>query len=73
VHIRELDASDPAARRAWYDVMDRSARADRPHALPDTAMHRTNTALGFRVVEHLYEMEAEVSPLGPDRVPPEGR
>ncbi len=31
--IRELDASDPAARRAWYDVMDRSARADRPHAL----------------------------------------
>ena len=33
MHIRELDASDPAARRAWYDVMDRSARADRPHAL----------------------------------------
>lgn len=31
--IRELDASDPVARRAWYDVMDRSARADRPHAL----------------------------------------
>ena len=29
----ELDASDPAARRAWYEVMDRSARADRPHAL----------------------------------------
>ena len=33
VDIRELDASDPAARRAWYEVMDRSARADRPHAL----------------------------------------
>jgi hypothetical protein len=44
-----------------------------PHALPNTAMHRTNAALGFRVVEHMYEMEAEVSPLGPDRVPPEGR
>ncbi|RYC14568.1 GNAT family N-acetyltransferase [Nocardioides zhouii] len=33
MHIRELDASDPAARRAWFEVMDRSARADRPHAL----------------------------------------
>ena len=31
--IRELDVSDPAARRAWYDVQERSARADRPHAL----------------------------------------
>jgi GNAT superfamily N-acetyltransferase len=33
VRIRELDVSDPAARRAWFEVMDRSARADRPHAL----------------------------------------
>jgi GNAT superfamily N-acetyltransferase len=33
VDIRELDVSDPAARRAWFEVMDRSARADRPHAL----------------------------------------
>ena len=31
--IRELDITDPAARRAWFEVMDRSARADRPHAL----------------------------------------
>ncbi len=31
--ISELDVSDPAARRAWFEVMDRSARADRPHAL----------------------------------------
>ncbi|MBL0749677.1 GNAT family N-acetyltransferase [Nocardioides baculatus] len=31
--IRELDVSDPAARRAWFEVMDASARADRPHAL----------------------------------------
>ncbi|SFB04433.1 Acetyltransferase (GNAT) family protein [Nocardioides alpinus] len=31
--IRELDVSDPAARRAWYDVQEASARADRPHAL----------------------------------------
>lgn len=31
--IRELDVSDPAARRTWFEVMDRSARADRPHAL----------------------------------------
>ncbi len=33
VEIRELDVTDPAARRAWFEVMDRSARADRPHAL----------------------------------------
>lgn len=31
--IRELDVTDPAARRAWFDVQDASARADRPHAL----------------------------------------
>ncbi|GAA5118349.1 GNAT family N-acetyltransferase [Alloalcanivorax gelatiniphagus] len=29
---------------------------------PDnTAMHRTNTAMGFRVVEHMYEMEAGIA------------
>jgi GNAT superfamily N-acetyltransferase len=33
VDIRELDVTDPAARRRWYDVQDRSARADRPYAL----------------------------------------
>ena len=33
VDIRELDTSDPAARRAWFEVMERSARADRPYAL----------------------------------------
>lgn len=33
MEIRELDVTDPSARRAWYDVMDRSARSDRPHAL----------------------------------------
>ncbi|HSU02370.1 MAG TPA: GNAT family N-acetyltransferase [Nocardioides sp.] len=31
--IRELDVTDPDARRAWFDVQDRAARADRPHAL----------------------------------------
>ena len=39
------------------------------------AMHHTNTALGFRVVEHMHEMEAVVrgAPTPTDRVPPEGR
>jgi len=27
----------------------------------NTAMHRTNTALGFRVVEHMYEVEALIA------------
>ncbi len=27
----------------------------------NSAMHRTNTALGFRVVEHMYEMEAVIA------------
>lgn len=27
----------------------------------NTAMHRTNTAMGFRVVEHLHEVEAPIS------------
>ena len=31
--IRELNVTDPEARRRWYDVQDRSARADRPYAL----------------------------------------
>ena len=29
----------------------------------NTAMHHTNTALGFRVVEHMYEMEVASAPL----------
>ena len=33
MEIRELDARDPSARRAWFDVRERAARADRPHAL----------------------------------------
>ena len=33
MHIQELDVTDPAARRAWFEVQERSARADRPHAL----------------------------------------
>jgi GNAT superfamily N-acetyltransferase len=33
VDIRELDLTDPAARRAWFDVQEAAARADRPHAL----------------------------------------
>lgn len=47
------------------------------------AMHHTNTALGFRVVELMYEMEVDLSTAGrggttsrhetPDRVRPEGR
>ncbi|HSF35188.1 MAG TPA: hypothetical protein VLA70_03690 [Nocardioides sp.] len=27
----------------------------------NTAMHVTNTALGFRVVEHMYEVEARIA------------
>ncbi len=27
----------------------------------NTAMHRTNTAMGFRVVEHMYEVEAPIA------------
>ena len=30
----------------------------------NTAMHHTNTALGFRVVEHMYEMEVDLSAAG---------
>ena len=46
MHIRELDTSDPAARRTWHDVMERSVRADRPHALTATldALEVTMTA-----------------------------
>lgn len=33
MEIRELDTTDRAARRAWYDVRERSVRADRPYAL----------------------------------------
>jgi GNAT superfamily N-acetyltransferase len=33
VHIRELDTSDPSARRTWHAVQERAVRADRPHAL----------------------------------------
>jgi GNAT superfamily N-acetyltransferase len=36
VDIQELDTTDPAARVVWHDVMDRSVRADRPHALTTT-------------------------------------
>lgn len=33
MHIRELDTSDPSARRTWHAVQERAVRADRPHAL----------------------------------------
>lgn len=36
VQIDELDPTDAAARTAWHDVMERSVRADRPHALTTT-------------------------------------
>jgi GNAT superfamily N-acetyltransferase len=36
VEIQELDPTDPAARSTWHDVMERSVRADRPHALTTT-------------------------------------
>ncbi|RYB89978.1 GNAT family N-acetyltransferase [Nocardioides oleivorans] len=36
MQIEELDPTDPAARRAWHDVTERSVRADRPHALTTT-------------------------------------
>ncbi|MDR7251031.1 GNAT superfamily N-acetyltransferase [Nocardioides sp. BE266] len=31
--IQELDTTDPAALRAWHEVMEQAVRADRPHAL----------------------------------------
>ncbi|WP_297617839.1 GNAT family N-acetyltransferase [Nocardioides sp.] len=34
--IEELDTTDPAARRTWFEVMERAVRADRPHALVTT-------------------------------------
>ena len=34
--IRELDVTDPAARRRWHDVMDRAIRPHRPFALLTT-------------------------------------
>jgi GNAT superfamily N-acetyltransferase len=37
VQVVELDTTDPVARAAWHDVMERAARADRPHALVTTA------------------------------------
>ena len=37
VQIEALDTTDQAARAVWHDVMERSARADRPHALVTTA------------------------------------
>lgn len=36
MEIEELDPTDAAARTAWHDVMERSVRADRPHALTTT-------------------------------------
>lgn len=36
VEIVELDPTDAVARTAWHDVMERSVRADRPHALTTT-------------------------------------
>lgn len=36
MEILELDTTDPAALRAWHAAMERSVRADRPHALLTT-------------------------------------
>ncbi|NYE37874.1 GNAT superfamily N-acetyltransferase [Nocardioides cavernae] len=36
MHIDALDPTDAAARAVWHDVMERSVRADRPHALVTT-------------------------------------
>lgn len=52
-----------AADIAWQDdtlVMPEHLVHTWP-APSDTAMHRTNTTLGFRVVERMHEMEARVS------------
>jgi hypothetical protein len=32
-----------------------------PPAPSNTAMHRTDTAIGFQVVEHMYEVEARIA------------
>ncbi|SEC86434.1 Acetyltransferase (GNAT) family protein [Nocardioides exalbidus] len=34
--IEELDPTDPVARRAWHDALERAVRADRPYALTTT-------------------------------------
>ena len=54
--IRELDVTDPAARRAWYDVQEQSARADRPHALLEAF-----DAFEVSATQHVYEMEAVIA------------
>ena len=47
---REVERPNP---ESWLPV-GRTAPSN-------TAMHRTNTALGFRVVEHMYEVEAPIA------------
>ena len=64
VRIIEVDPRDEAGLRAFHDAEQAAIRHDRPEAVIHTwtdpenlAMYRTNTALGFRVVERMHEMQ----------------
>jgi len=49
-------------KRANYAGLPRDVAEVHTWTAPDnTAMHRTNTGLGFRVVEHMYEVEAVIA------------
>jgi GNAT superfamily N-acetyltransferase len=62
VEIRELDVTDPAARRTWYDVMEASSRSDRPYALLEgfDAFEVSVTEPG----EHVERVRLEVRQAG---------
>ena len=81
-----MASDDPIAalKAANYANLPEHVRLVHTWTAPsNTAMHHTNTTLGFRVVEHMYEMEAAIPTAGrggtesrletPDRVRPEGR
>ena len=50
-----------ALKAVNYTALSDDVRSVHTWTAPsNVAMHRTNTALGFRVVEHMHEMEAEL-------------
>ena len=54
-----------AMKAATYSKLPRHVcRVHTWTAPSNTAMHHTNTAMGFRVVEHMYEMEAALPARG---------
>ena len=56
---RRLGAALKSANYA--DLPDHVRSVHTWTAPSNTAMHRINTALGFRVVEHMYEVEARIA------------